>query len=258
MTLWSWRIRVEPGGRRATDLLYVALGVIPGAIVGGRLVHALSFGDTYLADPAALFDLSRGSLSLVGAVIGGGLSGVYVCRLLGRSLGRWADAAAVPLLIAIGLGKIALLLGGGGQGAPFDGAWAVAFSGAGPWISPDAAIAAHPAQVYEGVLTLLGLPVTALLAQRSRRGRPERHVSGRIAGIAFLAAIAWWLAVRSLVGFTWRDEPMIGPLGGEQVATLLALLAVLVAIVWLRRQPPPALNGVSWGDPTDEMTRTEP
>ena len=64
-----------------------------------------------------MLDLGRGSASLVGAVIGGALSAAYICRLLGGKVGIWADAASVPMLLVIGLGKLALLLGGGGQGA---------------------------------------------------------------------------------------------------------------------------------------------
>jgi prolipoprotein diacylglyceryltransferase len=48
---WAARMQAPPGGRRSEDLLLVLLAVIPGAIVGGRLVHALSFADVYATDP---------------------------------------------------------------------------------------------------------------------------------------------------------------------------------------------------------------
>ena len=101
------------------------------------MVHGLVYVDSYAGRPLALLDLSRGSLSLVGAVIGGSLTAAYVCRLLGGSVGRWADAAAMPLLLAVGLGKLAMVLGGAGQGTPFDGPWALAFASGGDWVSAD-------------------------------------------------------------------------------------------------------------------------
>ncbi len=101
------------------------LAAIPGAVVGGRLFHVLDYADSYLAAPLTTLDLGHGSSSLVGAVIGGALSAAYICRLLGGSIGLWADAAAVPMLLAIGLGKLAIMLGGAGQGLASDGPMAV-------------------------------------------------------------------------------------------------------------------------------------
>ena len=74
-------------------------------------------------DPVAALDLGRGSASLTGAVLGAIIVGQPApAQLLGVPVGAWADAAAVPLLVAIGGGKLALLLGGAGLGAPWDGA----------------------------------------------------------------------------------------------------------------------------------------
>jgi len=55
-------------------------------------------------------------LSLLGAVLGGALSGAYIAGLLEGTTRRWADLAALPMLLALGLGKLAQLLGGAGQG----------------------------------------------------------------------------------------------------------------------------------------------
>jgi prolipoprotein diacylglyceryltransferase len=210
---------------RADDIAFVVLAAVPGAVVGGRLVHGLVYLDAYAAQPAALLDLGRGSLSLVGAVIGGTLTAVYVCRLLGDSVRSWADAAAIPLLIAIGLGKLAMVLGGAGQGQPFDGSWALAFGGGGSWTSAAAATPAHPSQVYEGLWCLAALPIWFVL----RRWMAARW---RGTGRTFLAALAWWLLGRFVVGFTWRDPPLVAGYGGEQLVTLATLLLVVgIAIV---------------------------
>jgi len=98
-------------------------------VVGGRLVHVLDYAGAYAANPVSIIDPRFGSLSLLGAVLGGALSALYVCRLLNTPAAAWADRAAIPLLVAVGVGKLAQLLGGSGQGLPFDGPWAVAFVG---------------------------------------------------------------------------------------------------------------------------------
>ncbi len=136
VALWVLRLHAALGAAfRFEDTCFVLLGAIPGAVVGGRLVHVLDYLGSYLAQPVTMLDLGHGSASLVGAVIGGALSAAYVCQLLGGRIGAWADAAAVPMLVAIGLGKVMLLLGGGGQGAPTGGLLGVSYVGPGPWRS---------------------------------------------------------------------------------------------------------------------------
>ena len=213
------------------DLATIVAGIVPGAVVGGRLVHGLVFWDAYAADPTRLFDPSVGTLSLTGAVLGGVVTGAYIAKLIGAPVGRWAYAAAVPMLLAIGLGKLGQFLGGSGQGLPFDGPWAVAFTGAGPWISSNPAIPAHPSQIYEGLWNLLGV----LVVWRPSRlfGWTHRSVGE---GWRFVGALGWFLVGRVLVGFTWRDQPVIGPLNVEQAIALIALAAMAVAVaLWASR-----------------------
>ncbi len=232
MGAWVLRLRSALGpALRFDDVCFVLLGAIPGAVVGGRLVHILDFADVYLVKPLTMLDLGRGSASLVGAVIGGALSAAYICRLLGGKVGVWADAAAIPLLMAIGLGKLALVLGGAGQGAPTDGSLGVAYTGVGPWRSIDAAIPAYPSQVLEGAWALLGIPVILVLERMVRLGGR----GGR--GISFLLALAWWLGGRVAVAVTWRDDRIVGSLGAEGLATAVALGLVIVAIAVMWRPP---------------------
>ena len=206
--------RPAPSDVRLNDMVLIVVSIVPGAVVGGRIVHALAYFDAYAANPLAILNPAVGSLSLLGAVLGGFLGALYAARLIKAPLARWADIAAVPLLLALGLGKLAQLLGGSGQGLPFDGPWAVAFSGTGPWVSANAAIGAHPSQVYEGLWLLIGIAVVGRWAPR----RP---------GAPLVVALAWFFAGRVLVGFTWRDATVLGPLNIEQLLALLALAATL-------------------------------
>jgi prolipoprotein diacylglyceryltransferase len=225
LALWVRALRAEGGSPlRWADVAFVIVATVTGAVVGGRAVHALDFLDAYALDPVAAFDLGRGSASLMGAVLGGMAAGAIAGRLAGVAIGAWADAAALPLLVAIGGGKLALLLGGGGQGEPWDGAWAVAFSGSGPWRSIDPAVAGWPSQALEGVWALLGIPVVWLVGRRLAGGPHARH------GLLLLLAVSWWLGGRAVVALTWRDAPKLGPLGTEGAATLVAFVGVAAAL----------------------------
>jgi prolipoprotein diacylglyceryltransferase len=237
-------------GLRLDDLLFVTLGAMGGAVLGGRALHALAFLNVYQADPGALLDPARGSLSLLGAVVGGILAGAFIAGRLEGTLGGWADLAAPPLLLAIGLGKLAQLLAGAGQGTPFDGAWAVAFAGPGPWVSASPSTPAHPAQLYEGAWALAGLPVVLVLLRRS-------SAEGRL----LMLAVAWWLLGRIAAGFTWRDERLLGPMGIEQVLAVLLFafsVATVATSVSARRGSRPPTEVAAALPPVPEVVAPQP
>ena len=157
---------------RADDLLFIAVGVVPGAVIGGRLGYALLHLDYYTAQPGVLLDPGRGGFELSLAVVGGVLSGVTVATLLEVPVGRWMHLVALPVLFVLGAGKLAMLLGGAGQGQPAALPWATAFLGPGPWASLAPALPSHPSQAYEGFATLaLALVLGLVLAARSGRAR---------------------------------------------------------------------------------------
>ena len=208
---------------RADDLLFLAVGIVPGAVVGGRLGHVLAHADFYAANPAAIVDPAQGSASLALAFLGGLLTGSVVARLLGTPVGPWLHAAAVPVLLAIGLGKMAMLLAGTGQGLPAGLDWATSFVGPGPWgsLAPD--VPSHPSQAYEGLATLgVALVVAAVMGRRA-----ELAPTGRL----FLLGVAGWATVRFVVGFTWRDAPVLGPFRVEQLLSLLVVAACVGLLV---------------------------
>jgi prolipoprotein diacylglyceryltransferase len=226
------------GRLRLDDLVFIVLGVVPGAVVGGRVIHGLAFWEAYSSDPTRLLNVSVGSLSLTGAVLGGAVTAIYVARLIGAPVRSWADAAAMPLLLTMGLGKLAQLLGGSGQGAPFDGPWAVAFVGPGPWISPTPDVPAHPAQVYEGLWLLIGIPVILLLAiwrSGAGGGIVDRLRAEQGTGRLFVGMVTWFLLGRVIVGFTWRDETTLGRLNIEQAIALAILIGVWAGLYIRRR-----------------------
>ena len=214
-------------GRRPDDLLFVVLGIVPGAVVGGRIGYVLLHPDFFGADPGRIVDPGVGSLELTLGVVGGAVAGSLVGALLDGRPGRWLHAAAAPLLLVVSIGKLAMVLGGSGQGQPTSGQLATAYVGPGPWGSLGPDLPSIPSQALEGIASfalLLGLLVA--LARPAMR-RPD--------GRAFFAALAAWGVVRLVVASTWRDPVVVGPLRAEQaidVAVIAAalLLALVVAI----------------------------
>jgi prolipoprotein diacylglyceryltransferase len=234
-------------GLRPDDLLFIVIGAVPGAVVGGRIGYALLVPEAFAAGPLTLFDPAVGGLELGLAVVGGLASGWIVAILLGAPPGVWAHTATIPLLVAIAGGKITMTLGGSGQGRPFDSAWSTTYSGPGPWVDLAPALPSHPSQIYEGVGTvavaLLVLVATSMGAFRSRDGS------------RLLAGVAGWAVVRAIVSTTWRDPPVADSLpSGGLIAVLIAVVciagAMAVSVWWPRRaRAREAAAQPAWPDP---------
>lgn len=232
---------------RADDLLSIAIGAVPGAVIAGRIGYVIAHPEAFSAGLVSLVDPALPGLDLGLGVVGGILTGAYVASLLGAPLRAWAHLLAIPLLIALGAGKLALILGGTGQGQPFDGTWATAFLGPGPWGSLAPALPSHPAQAYEGLGTLV---VAVVLALAGLSGAFERR-DGRL----LLLAVAAWALVRAVVSITWRDPAALGslPVAGVLAAGIAAGAVALLVVATLlgHRQPTAAGHGdePSWPDP---------
>lgn len=252
-------VRARGLGLRPDDALAIAVGAVPGAVIGGRLGYLLLRPEAFAGGPASLVDPAVGGLELVSGVAGGMVTAAYVAALLGTSVASWARLAALPLLVLLGGGKLAMALGGSGQGLPSDAAWATAYLGTGPWgsLAPD--LPSHPAQLYEGAATLvlgavLAITTASLDARRAtaiRRPRPD----GRL----LLVGLAGWALIRATASTTWRDPVALGPLPtGGWVALVFALAAIAAVAALTARQQraldasaegPPGPADPSWPDP---------
>ena len=76
---------------RLDDMLLILAGIVPGAVLGGRLIHGLDYWSYYATQPQTLIDPTVGSLSLLGAVLGGLLTAAYVARMIEAPGRRWAS-----------------------------------------------------------------------------------------------------------------------------------------------------------------------
>lgn len=219
---------VPPPPLRLDDIPFLVLGIVPGAVIGGRLEYVLVHLDYYLANPAAIVDPGQGSLGLALAVVGGALGGIVIARLIGAPAGRWMHAGVLPVLFVLAAGKLASVLAGEGQGLPSDLAWATTYAGPGPWGSLAPEVASHPSQVYEAIATTVVLVLVALGLRRDAFGRRD--------GAALLAGLALWGIARGVVVFTWRDAAVAGPFRAEHLVLALVAGGCIVGLLGLRRE----------------------
>ena len=244
------------GTLRLDDMLFIAVGTVPGAVIAGRLGYLLLHFEYYAANPSAILDPGLGAMELAFGVVGGLLTGSYVASLLGAPVGRWWHSAVLPVLILLGLGKLTMILGGAGQGMPSAAPWATAFLGPGPWGSLAPALPSDPSQAYESIATLVVLVAVMLALAFGAFGRRD----GRV----LFAALAAWAFARAAVSTTWRDAAVVGPLN---MGTLMAIGVGVGCLLFLgtltaraRRTPAGAPSvpsasaggdrGLSWPDPS--------
>jgi prolipoprotein diacylglyceryltransferase len=233
---------------RADDLLYIAVAALPGAIAGGRLGYAVLHLDYYRANPSALLDYTTGGLELSMGVVGGTLTAATVAALLGAPLGRWLHALAVPLVVLLGLIKLAMVFGGSGQGMPTDVSVATRYLGAGPWGSLGPDVLSWPAQAMEALATVLAGALAWFFMAVG--------VFQRRNGASFFLAVGLWAVARALVATTWRDPAVVGTLSAGQ---LLALgLAAACAVIVLAFAVAATVERVRGDDDADDDDEEDP
>jgi phosphatidylglycerol:prolipoprotein diacylglycerol transferase len=239
MTPAVWPYVPAPG-LRPDDGIFIVVGAVPGAIIGGRLGYVLAHFDYYGANPSAILNPAQGAFELTLAVPFAIFTGALICRLAGAPVARWMHALAFPLLFVLAAGKLVGLLGANGQGAATSVPWATAYVGPGPWDSLAADLPAHPAQLYEAGLVLLAILALVALSRLD--------VIARRDGGALFVALGLWTIARCVVAFTWRDSTVLGPLRPEQLLILLVGLVALVGVFERRRAPLPTFEEVESGD----------
>jgi len=231
---------------RPDDLLIITVGVVPGAVIGGRIGFMLLHLDYYGSRLSELLDPSIGGLELGLAVVGGLLTGSLVAGLLGAPVGRWMHLVALPVLFVLGAGKLTMALGGAGQGQPSAESWATAYLGPGPWGSLAPALPSVPSQILEGAVTLSIAVAFGLLLLFGAFGSRD----GRV----LLLAIAAWAIGRAVVALTWRDPAVVGQLPMGSVIAVGIAIGCLLATAWLtvRRRG----SAAAPTDTTDATVRT--
>lgn len=204
--------------RRTGDVLsdgqrwQVIAAAAVGALVGSRVLGLLEQAPRmHIAWQQAF--MPGGGKTIVGGLLGGWIAVELTKRATGiRS--RTGDLFAIPLCIAIAVGRIGCFLAGLADdtyGRPTTLPWAVDFGDGVP---------RHPTQAYE-ILFLAGL-ATALYAWQ-RRGHLRNGQVFRV----FLAAYLLW---RLVIDFL-KPQPLVHGLNAIQWACLAALLWLTAAAV---------------------------
>jgi len=190
------------------DHIYNAgLYALIAGIIGARLWFVLSHWDNYAANLGQALSLSRSALSVGEGLILAGVVVLVYLQLNKVPLGRFLDALAPGLAIAIVIANIGAFLGGEALGAPSSVPWAIELVN----------LTRHPVQLYEATV---GVGVVAIL-YFVRYFRPWP-------GFQFWTWVMLYSTGRLFLEI-FRDRPaLVG--AGFLAVQILALSAVVVSL----------------------------
>jgi phosphatidylglycerol:prolipoprotein diacylglycerol transferase len=214
------------------DTIYnMALALVVGGIIGARAMYVLEHLGDFQDDPAEVFAIHTGGISIYGALIGGTLGAAAYAAW--RRLPRWgtmADVAAIGAILGMAVGRIGCFINGDIFGRTTDWAIGIVYthsdSPAYPVYSaipPE--LAQHPVTAYEIVGDLI---IFALLLFVLRRVFKRE-------GMVFFAWAFLYAAMRFGISFlrgadiegVWVGDDLVA--GGLRVAQLVALAIMVVA-----------------------------
>lgn len=215
-------------GLTADNVYSVAFWAVPGGIVGARLFPVLENLPFYTANPAKIFAVWEGGVSLYGALIGGTVVGIIAARLQHLSVPRLLDVSAPAMLLAQVIGRIGCTINGDAWGTPTSLPWGFVYT------HPNAATttilfeARHPAPVYEIFWDLFVLGVVWVY-----RNKPRPH------GAIFLLYFSLYSVGRFAISWVRGEGAILGPLHQSHVISLisLAICVPLLLYISLRKHP---------------------
>ncbi len=201
------------------------LGAILCALIGARFFHVFVFEfSRYGVDPLAWIAVWRGGLAFHGGLVGVLLAVAWVSHRHDIQVYALIDCIAVPVALALSLGRIANFINAEMYGTPYDGPFCVDYS-QNEYMARPPPECRHPTQLYESAKNL-GIAGFLFLVRARLRPPPG------VITWSFVALYGW---IRFGIMYV-RDEETIwagltlsqifsGVMGVLGVSMLLFLLA---------------------------------
>ncbi|WP_227767419.1 prolipoprotein diacylglyceryl transferase [Zhaonella formicivorans] len=197
-------------------------------IIGARIFYIIFYNPVYyLNNPAEIFAIHQGGLSIHGGLVGGFLAAFWFLKKHKLSFLAVADLASPPLILAQAIARTGCDVFGKPMITPL------------PWGIIKDGVLVHPAQVYEFILNYLLFFYLWL-----RKGKIK--YSGQLFGEYLIG----YSLARGIVEF-FRINPVIYP--PFSISHLLSLGGILLGIlvILVSRKYKPSLNNVEnksyWG-----------
>ncbi len=230
--VWLSARLVVKAGLSADRLYSIALWGVPGGIIGARLVHVIDYWGYYSANPVAILAIWEGGLAIWGGILGGTITALIFARIKGFPIARYADRAALGLILAQAIGRIGDVINGEHISTTTGLPWGVVYTHPN---SPAYGLPpVHPAVAYE---LLMDLFIFGILWKVLGRIRPD--------GSLFLLYLTLYSIGRFFLSFLRLDSNTVFlSLSQPQWISLLVLAVAIPILIFQKvsRQEPANLE----------------
>ena len=214
---------VTKSGVSLSNFSNIAIFGLVGGIIGGRLYYLLAAFDRYKGKPFIdIFKFWDGGMAIYGAIIGGALATLIVCKIKKIGTMKMYDAAMPALLLGQVIGRLADFFGGTSYGLPVEkGSLLYSLRMAiYPNIIGDSFEYVHPIFLYESVWNLIGLVIISVAFFK------KKNFDGQI----FFMYLAWYGFGRIFTEILRADSLYIGSV---RISLLLGCLSFFAGVALL-------------------------
>ncbi len=207
-------LAIKEAKRRGLNYSQLTDGImysIIAGILGARIVYIVIYDPAYyLANPAKVFHITEGGLSIHGGILGGLLFGLWFMKRHKMPIWKTLDLIAPSLILAQGISRIGCDVFGG----PVlnDLPWGIEKNGQ----------LLHPAQAYEFLLDYILFGYLWL-----RLKKPSYH------GQVFLHYLIGFMVIRGIVEFVRINPQVVGPLS---VSHMMSLIGIFIAVYLMKKR----------------------
>jgi len=203
------------------------LTAILAALLGARFFHVFVFEfDRYGFDPVAWISVWRGGLAFHGGLVGILLTVAWFSHKYGIRAYHLTDRLAVPVAVALGLGRVANFINAEMYGTPWEGPFCVDYSQSQYMARPPEGCR-HPTQLYESAKNF-GLAGALLLVRERIRPRPG------VITWSFIGLYGW---IRFSLMFIREEDQVWGTLTLSQIFSgAMGILGTIMLVLVLARR----------------------
>lgn len=182
------------------------------AILGARLYYVIFFpGDFYMKHPEKIFAISEGGIAIYGAIIGGSIGAIIVCKIKKLPILKVLDILSLGVVLGQAIGRWGNFVNQEAFGEPTDLPWGM--------MSENTSFqSVHPCFLYESLGCAVIFFVLHFMIPKLKS----------TPGLIFLSYSMLYGALRFVVE-SLRTDSLIIPNTGIRISQLLALLVCIIS-----------------------------
>lgn len=202
ISIYVWQLKKD--GIKSSNAFYIALFGIVGGTIGAKLPLIFMYWNESNSSANSLNAVLQGR-TIVGGLIGGSIS-ILIAKRLFNIKERMGNQLAIPIVVAMAIGRVGCVLRGCCYGKETHLAWGIDFGDH---------ILRHPTQIYEIIFDIV---MVIYLSIRKRKGVKP--------GQLYSIFLNWYLSFRFLLEFIRVEKISFIFLTDFQILCIVGLLFI--------------------------------